>query len=121
MFEGNNCIADFADQELKTVTFAVKFGSAEKATKFKEIIEQAKKVNAGELDPDQVLEFKDDDDEKEEEKKPAKVEGSKESEPVDVAEALAKDLSKVKVEDKPADTKAGESSEPATTDRKSVV
>jgi Ran-binding protein 1 len=41
--------ADFADEELKTETFAIKFASAQVANQFKDKVELAKKVNAGSL------------------------------------------------------------------------
>jgi len=39
--------SDFADEEVKTETFAIKFGSSEKAQKFKAAVEEAKAINDG--------------------------------------------------------------------------
>ncbi|CAK9028662.1 Ran-specific GTPase-activating protein 1 (Chromosome stability protein 20) (Perinuclear array-localized protein) (Ran-binding protein 1) (RANBP1), partial [Durusdinium trenchii] len=57
--------ADFADEELKTETFAIKFGSAEFANLFKEKMEMAKKINADEMSPDELKPVADDDEDQE--------------------------------------------------------
>mmetsp|Transcript_9291 Transcript_9291/g.15109 ORF Transcript_9291/g.15109 Transcript_9291/m.15109 type:complete len:339 (-) Transcript_9291:2675-3691(-) len=53
--------SDFADEELKTETFAIKFGSPENANIFKDKIEIAKEVNAGNKDPSSLPPISDDD------------------------------------------------------------
>ena len=40
--------------QVKTETFAIKFGNTENATKFKECLELAKKINGGEVDPEEA-------------------------------------------------------------------
>jgi len=54
--------ADFAEEELKTETFALKFANAENANLFKEKLELAKKINAGEVPPETMEEMKEDED-----------------------------------------------------------
>mmetsp|Transcript_17534 Transcript_17534/g.30899 ORF Transcript_17534/g.30899 Transcript_17534/m.30899 type:complete len:315 (+) Transcript_17534:114-1058(+) len=80
---------DFADEELKTETFAVKFGTAESANRFKDCIELAKKINAGELEPSALKAVSEDD-------APAKAPAEpKEAPKEDAADSLANDMSKV--------------------------
>mmetsp|Transcript_4241 Transcript_4241/g.9168 ORF Transcript_4241/g.9168 Transcript_4241/m.9168 type:complete len:352 (+) Transcript_4241:49-1104(+) len=55
--------ADFADEELKTETFAIKFASSEVANMFKEKLELAKAINAGEKSADELKAISDDADE----------------------------------------------------------
>lgn len=91
--------SDFADEELKTETFAIKFGNKEKAEKFKECVELAKKVNAKEIKPEELPELKEDDsDNKASSKEEAKAEKEEEKEDTEATQ-LAKDLDKVKVAD----------------------
>lgn len=94
--------SDFAEEELKTETFAIKFGNKEKAEKFKEVVEIAKKVNGEELKPEDLPEMKEEDiDEKPKEKKEESDEKTESKGEKSEAEAnkLAEELNKVKVAD----------------------
>jgi len=83
--------SDFADEELKTETFAVKFGTVENAKLFQEKMEAAKKVNAGELGAEALEAITADGEEK-----PAdKASEESAAKPADSADALADDMSKV--------------------------
>mmetsp|Transcript_35411 Transcript_35411/g.43728 ORF Transcript_35411/g.43728 Transcript_35411/m.43728 type:complete len:141 (+) Transcript_35411:1349-1771(+) len=88
--------ADFADEELKTETFAIKFGSSESAKKFKECVELAKKVNNGEVDPSEAKPIVDDDEEEAKDKEDEKKEEPAKDTEVDRA---AEDLAKAKIEE----------------------
>jgi len=56
--------SDFAEEELKVETFAIKFANAEQAEAFKEKIALAKQVNAGSVSADTMVAISDDHDEK---------------------------------------------------------
>jgi len=94
--------ADFADEELKTETFAIKFGNSDKAKKFKESVELAKKINGGEADPSLAVAIADDDeDEKKEDTKKEegeKKEEKKEEKKDEEVDKAAEELSKAKIE-----------------------
>lgn len=61
--------ADFAEEQLETITFAIRFGSVENAELFKKTIELAKKINAGSADADELKPISDSSDDGELEKK----------------------------------------------------
>ena len=88
---------DFADEELKTETFAIKFGNSENANKFKDAIEKSKKINAGEMKPDELKPIDAD-----EEAAPSTKESSEKTEDEkakdDEGIKLAQNLAKIKVE-----------------------
>eukprot|EP00924_Labyrinthula_sp_SR-Ha-C_P003369 maker-scaffold_15-snap-gene-7.48-mRNA-1 protein AED:0.02 eAED:0.02 QI:133/1/1/1/1/1/3/162/218 len=96
--------SDFATEELVTETFAIRFKDAEKANGFKDKVELAKLINAGEKSPDEAKELVDDEEQETEKKK----EGSK----ADEVDKVAEQLGKVEV----ADEKEEEKQEPKQTE-----
>lgn len=82
--------ADYAEEELETKTFAIKFGTAEKADFFKEKVELAKLINDGKKPADELSELVEDD----EEEQPKRA-AEKAPEAPDAADKLAEGISKV--------------------------
>mmetsp|Transcript_5923 Transcript_5923/g.20421 ORF Transcript_5923/g.20421 Transcript_5923/m.20421 type:complete len:251 (-) Transcript_5923:41-793(-) len=79
---------DFAEEEMRTELFCIRFGTTEKANEFKDVFEAAEKTNAKIIEEEGGLEAKE----------PEEGEGEKEKDTG--ADDLAKDLESVKVEEK---------------------
>lgn len=92
--------SDFAEEELKTETFAIKFGNAEKANMFKDAVEKAKKVNSGDMKPEEFVEMVEEEDEEDKKQKEKEKEDKKvKKENTKATDELTKDFDKVKVND----------------------